>query len=135
MPHNNAHKPVESTQSRFPLSATLPTRKSHPLRADAGVFTRPCRVLRQNEHGGPFLLALITTSYHSSLGLVEPIPNRITANAVKGAIAYASRSCIVGSHLLPTAMLKLGGYAAFLADRAARSFWVQAEATSRLDPL
>ena len=80
-------------------------------------------------------MLILFSVYHSGLGLVEPIPNRITANTAKGAIAYASRSCIVGSHLLPTAMLKLGGYAAFLADRAARSFWVQAEATYRLGPI
>ena len=44
-------------------------------------------------------MLILFSVYHSGLGLVEPIPNRITANTAKGAIAYASRSCIVGSHL------------------------------------
>ena len=52
-------------------------------------------------------MLILFSVYHSGLGLVEPIPSRITANSAKGAIAYASMSCIVGSHLLPTAMLQL----------------------------
>jgi hypothetical protein len=86
----------------------------------------------------------VETAGASALGgldrlTVEDDHRRAEQAAAAQARLFMKRRC--SSAKTPTSfqadqtLLKLGGYAAFLADRAARSFWVQAEATYRLGPI
>jgi hypothetical protein len=73
-----SHPASNSDMLALPVICLCSSKKLMPAASNDSIKTRICMLILFNV-------------YHSRLGLVEPIPNRITANTAKGAIGHDGR--------------------------------------------